>query len=303
MLLLVAPALASLPSTPPGMVRIPGGSFRMGSADGPPDERPVRRVTLAPFLMDRHEVTNAQFAAFVRATGYRTAAERPPDPRDFPGVPRRRLKAGAGVFATGRGWSYVPGADWRHPGGPETSLAGKGNHPVVQVSWTDARAYARWAGRELPTEAQWEYAARGGLAGEPYIWGAAPFSPKRPQANIWQGDFPVQNLVQDGYATTAPVMSFPPNRFGLYDMAGNVWEWCADRYRPDAYRTMAARDPQGPATLLDPEDPSSPVRVLRGGSFLCADCTCKGYRPSARMKSSPDTALFHAGFRCVVNRP
>jgi formylglycine-generating enzyme required for sulfatase activity len=251
--------------------------------------------------MDRHEVTNGQFAAFVRATGYKTVAERSLDPKQFPGVPEAKLKPGGVVFAKG-GWTYKPGASWRHPEGPGSSIAAKGSHPVVQIAWEDAAAYAKWAGKALPTEAQWEYAARAGRDGEKYIWGNASFSPKRPQANIWQGDFPAKNLGQDGYMKTSPVMRFAPNRFGLYDMAGNVWEWCADWYRPDAYSQERAKDPRGPSSSFDPDEPSVPKRVMRGGSFMCADGYCQGYRPSARMKSSPDTALFHTGFRCVINR-
>ena len=298
---MIVPLAFALAAVPAGMVRIPGGTFRMGAADGPPDESPVRTVRVSSFLMDRRDVTNAEFARFVRATGYRTVAERPLDPAKFPGVPKNKLKPGGVVFQNG--WTYVPGANWRHPDGPASSIRGKDRHPVVQVAWDDAAAYARWAGKRLPTEAQWEYAARGGRPPTRYTWGDAPFSPKRPQANIWQGPFPAKNLLQDGYRETSPVGSFPPNPFGLYDMAGNVWEWCADWYRPDAYARMAARDPQGPSSGEDPDEPGVPKRVLRGGSFMCADCYCKGYRPSARMKSSPDTGLFHAGFRCVVDLP
>lgn len=297
---MILPLVYATTAVPRDMVRIPGGAFRMGSADGPPDEAPVRIVTVSPFFMDRHEVTNDAFAAFVRATGYRTVAERPLDPRKFPGVPKAKLVPGGIVFRGGA-WAYVPGADWRHPDGPASSIRGKGHYPVVQVAWEDAAAYAQWAGKRLPTEAEWEFAARAGAAHR-YVWGDEPFSPKHPQANIWQGEFPTRNLVQDGYRETAPVMSFPPNPYGLYDMAGNVWEWCRDWYRPDAYAHMRARDPQGPASSLDPDEPGVPKRVLRGGSFMCADCYCKGYRPTARMKSSPDTGLFHAGFRCVIDR-
>ena len=290
MLLIACAALA----IPVDMVRIPGGTFRMGSSDGPPDEAPVHTVTVSSFLMDRHEVTNAQFAAFVRAAGYKTVAERPL-PKQFAGA-----KPGAVVFRKG-GWSFVSGANWQHPDGPGSSIRGKENYPVVQVAWEDAAAYAKWAGKKLPTEAQWEYAARAGVRHK-FIWGNAAFSAKRPQANIWQGDFPGKNLVQDGYAETAPVMHFTPNGFGLYDMAGNVWEWCRDWYRPDAYLHSAKKNPHGPPNGYDPDEPGVPKRVLRGGSFMCADCYCKGYRPSARMKSSPDTGLFHAGFRCVIER-
>ena len=292
-------ALAAIPAE---MVRIPGGSFRMGSTDGLADERPVRKVTVSAFLMDRHEVTNAQFARFVKRTGYRTVAERPLDARKFPGVPKSKLKPGAVVFGRS-GWTYVPGASWRHPEGPLSSLKGKDRYPVVQVAWDDAAAYARWAGGRLPSEAEWEYAARAGRGGKPFIWGDAPFSKSKPQANIWQGEFPVENLVQDGYRETAPVMRFAPNAFGLYDMAGNVWEWCADWYRPHAYRSMLPKDPQGPKTSVDPDEPGVPKKVTRGGSFLCAANYCQGYRPSARMKSSPDTGLFHTGFRIVKSLP
>ena len=269
----------------------------MGSNEGRPDEAPRRTVKISGFLMDRHDVTNAEFETFVKATGYRTVAERPPDPRGFPGVPREALKPGGAVFAKG-GWSYVPGANWRHPLGPKSNLKGKRRHPVVQVAWDDAAAYARWAGKRLPTEAQWEYAARANRTRR-YTWGDEPFSVEKPQANIWQGDFPTQDLGQDGYRGTSPVMSFAPNPFGLYDMAGNVWQWCRDWYRPDGYKRMSLKNPQGPSSGYDPDEPGVPKRVLRGGSFLCADCYCKGYRPSARMKSSPDTGLCHAGFRCV----
>ena len=298
---MIAPLPLARAAVPADMVRIPGGAFRMGADEGHVDETPVRTVWISSFLMDRHDVTNAGFAAFVRATGYRTVAERPLDPQRFPGVPKARLRPGGVVFV-GTRWAYVPGANWRHPDGPRSSIRGKGRYPVVQVAWEDAAAYARWAGKRLPTEAQWEYAARGGRKATRYTWGDAPFSAKHPQANLWQGDFPTTNLCQDGYRETSPVMSFPPNPFGLYDMAGDVWQWCADWYRPDAYANLATRDPQGPESGFDPDEPGVPKRVLRGGSFMCAACSCRGYRPSARMKSSPDTGLFHAGFRCVIDR-
>lgn len=280
------------------MVKIPGGRFLMGTRNGLPDEAPPHWVTVSGFYMDRHEVTNDQFAAFVKATGYRTVAERPLNPKDYPGVPKADLKPGAGVFEVGKGWSYVSGASWRHPSGPKSNLVGKGKFPVVQVAWDDAMAYAKWAGKQLPTEAQWEFAARGG-SNRAFIWGNEPFSTKRPQANIWQGEFPYECKVLDGFKTTAPVMSFAPNPYGLFDMAGNVWEWCRDWYRPDAYQPAAVTNPKGPRDSYDPDEPGVAKRVLRGGSFLCADNYCRGYRPTARMKSTPDTGLFHAGFRCV----
>jgi formylglycine-generating enzyme required for sulfatase activity len=311
------------PASPPGMRWIPGGEFTMGS-DAPgsrPNERPPHRVRLDGFWIDETEVTNARFRAFVAATGYKTTAEIPPDAAAIrkqlpPGAPppaREDLVPGSAVFTPtpgpvplddhSRWWRWQPGADWRHPKGPGSSIEGKDDHPVVQVSWDDATAYAEWAGKRLPSEAEWEYAARGGLEGKPYVWGDEPFSESKPQANIWQGDFPHRNLGRDGFAGTAPVKSFAPNGYGLYDMAGNVWEWCGDWYRPDTYGRRAGREvvnPAGPADSLDPREPQTPKRVVRGGSFLCSDCYCSGYRPSARMSTSPDTGLSHTGFRCVM---
>ncbi len=312
-----------MPCGPPGMRWIPGGEFTMGSEEpgARANERPAHRVRLDGFWIDETEVTNAQFRAFVAATGYRTTAENPPDVRAIlkqvpPGTPppaKEELVPGSVVFTPTRGpvplddhsrwWRWQPGADWRHPEGPGSRIEGKDDHPVVQVSWDDAAAYAAWAGKRLPSEAEWEYAARGGLEGKPYVWGDEPFSESRPQANIWQGDFPHRNAARDGFAGTAPVKSFPPNGYGLYDMAGNVWEWCGDWYRPDTYQRRAGREvvnPAGPADSFDPREPQTPKRVIRGGSFLCSDCYCSGYRPSARMSSSPDTGLSHTGFRCVM---
>lgn len=305
-----APAVVRTPPTtnaPPNMEWIPGGSFVMGDDAGPPDERPAHRLEMHPFWIDRTEVTNEEFSRFVKATGYVTQAEKPPDPAQFPDAPPENLVAGSGVFDPSPDitsledhmawWRWQPGASWKHPEGPGSNLQGRERHPVVHVSWDDANAYARWAGKRLPTEAEWEYAARGGRDGQPYIWGME--SPKPSQANIWQGRFPLENSAADGWKGTAPVGTYPPNPFGLVDMAGNVWEWCADWYRPDTYANSPAANPKGPATSFDPAEPNLAKRVLRGGSYLCSDVYCSGYRPSARMKSSPDTGLAHTGFRCV----
>jgi formylglycine-generating enzyme required for sulfatase activity len=314
-------------SAPAGMVWIPGGEFSMGCDDprGKPfgghdamtDARPIHRVRVDGFWMDAREVTNDQFAEFVAATGYVTVAERPPRAEDFPGALPETLVAGSIVFApppepvplrdaTGMAhlqwWAYVPGACWRHPEGPDSDLAGRGDHPVVHVAFDDAVAYAAWAGKRLPTEAEWELAARGGLDGKPFVWGDGPLDATR--CNVWQGNFPDANTEADGFARAAPVGSFPANGYGLRDMAGNVWEWCSDRYRPDTYAERAASapvaNPRGPAQTVDPRNPYAPEsRVHRGGSFLCNDSYCASYRPSARMATPPDTGLQHLGFRCV----
>jgi formylglycine-generating enzyme required for sulfatase activity len=295
------------------MVWIPPGEFSMGSSDGLPDERPVHRVRLSGFFIDETEVTNAQFRAFVEATGYVTTAERAPTaeellaqaPPGTPPPPPESLVAGALVLdltmANGWWWKWQPGASWRNPDGERPLTPEKDSHPVVQVSWDDAVAYAKWAGKRLPTEAEWERAARGGADGERYIWGASKNPEGREMANIWQGRFPQSHTVLDGFERSAPVRSFPPTGFGLYDMSGNVWEWVADWYRPDTYAQSGelVRNPKGPESSYDPQEPNAPKRVSRGGSFLCSDNYCVGYRPSARMKSSPDTGLFHTGFRCV----
>ncbi len=292
---------------PEGMVWIPGGTFVMGGDDA---DAPRHQVTVTGFWLDAHEVTNAEFAAFVQATGYVTDAERTPTAAELPGVPAELRVPGAAVFRPPAGgpvdlrqfaswWEYVPGACWRRPEGPGSSLQGKERHPVVQVSWRDAMAYARWAGKRLPTEAEWERAARGGIEAR-YGWGDHQVPGGRWQANIWQGEFPVRNELADGFAGTAPVGSFPPNGFGACDLSGNVWEWCADRYRPDGYGSGAARvDPRGPDSSFDPMEPGVEKRVMRGGSFLCSDVYCLGYLPGTRMKSTPDTALCHTGFRCA----
>jgi formylglycine-generating enzyme len=296
-----------------GMVYIPGGTFWMGSEKGGPDERPVREVTLDGFWMDKHPVTNRQFERFIRESGYVTIAERRPDPEDFPGVPAELLVPGSVVFSPPPGevslnnhhawWRYVPGASWRHPEGPGSGIQGREDHPVVHVSWHDAAAYAQWAGKRLPTEAEWEYAARGGLDRQPFMWGEELVPNGQWQANIWQGRFPNENTEEDGFHATSPAGSFPPNGYGLYDMAGNVWEWCADWYRPDYYATGPSVNPKGPADSFDPNEPTLPKRVMRGGSYLCSDLYCTGYRPSARMKTSPDTGLSHTGFRLAKDGP
>lgn len=291
------------------MVWIPEGEFEMGSKTGPPDARPVHPVSVDGFWMDETEVTNAQFAEFVEATGYVTVAERKPDAKDFPQAPPEMLVPGAIVFTPAshavsldnalQWWRWQPGASWRHPEGPGSSIQGRDSHPVVQVAWEDAAAYAKWAGKRLPTEAEWERAARGGVEQKIYVWGNDKHPKGKWMANVWSGSFPVQNTKEDGYAYSAPVKSFPPNAYGLYDMSGNVWEWTADWYRPDYYARAPKDNPKGPSDSLDPEEPGIPKKVTRGGSFLCTDEYCIGYQPGIRSKTSPDSALQHTGFRCV----
>jgi len=308
---------------PPDMVWIPGGEFTMGT-DGPigrNDERPAHRVRVDGFWMDQAEVTNRQFERFVEATGYVTTAEKAPTLEEVmkqvpPGTPppaKELLVPGALVFTppnasvpldnVARWWSWMPGANWRHPEGPASNLEGRELHPVVHVSWDDAVAFAKWAGRRLPTEAEWEFAARGGLEGKVYVWGDEPPSDWRIFANIWQGEFPNRNTKADGYVRTAPVKSFKPNGFGLYDMAGNVWEWCADWYDSELYERRAGGgmvvNPTGPEKSHDPTQPYQPLRVERGGSFLCHESYCLRYRPSARHGGAPDTGMSHVGFRCA----
>jgi formylglycine-generating enzyme len=296
---------------PEGMVWIPRGSFWMGADDTTmTDAKPVHEVTVSGFWMDRTEVTNRQFAKFVGATGYVTIAERKPDPKDFPDAPPDKLVPGSIVFSPPAGrvslddpmvwWSYVPGADWRHPEGPGSTIEGKDDYPAVQICWDDAMAYTKWAGKRLPTEAEWEYAARGGIVRARFIWGNELRPEGTWRANIWQGRFPAQNTAEDGFARTAPAGSFPPNGFGLVDMAGNVWEWCSDWYRPE-YETSQLDDPPGPASSFDPNEPGVPKRVQRGGSFLCSDQYCTRYLPGARGKGAPDSAASHVGFRCVTS--
>ena len=296
---------------PEGMTWVPGGTFWMGTDRGNYADGPVHRVYVDGFWIDTHEVTNAQFAAFVDATGYVTTAERPPDPALFPGVDPNTLVPGALVFTPPQAvnglqdwsqwWAFVPDATWRHPGGPGSGIDGRMDHPVVQVSWDDAKAYADWAGRSLPTEAQWEFAARGGLDQKPYTWGIEPRHRTGEVANVWHGQFPVENTALDGYAGTAPVASFPPNGYGLHDMAGNVWEWTADWFRFDTYRNGDTRNPVGPPRERseDPMEPGLPKKTIRGGSYLCSEVYCAGYKVSARMATTPDSAADHTGFRTV----
>tara|TARA_R110002094_G_scaffold27834_16_gene40852 strand:- start:324 stop:1451 length:1128 start_codon:yes stop_codon:yes gene_type:complete len=302
------------PPSTRGMVWIPGGEARLGSQENVPDA-PMHTVRVTGFWMDAVEVSNAEFEKFTKATGYVTDAERKPTPEELPGVPAELLVAGSLVFTPPPNavdlrqfwawWSYVPGASWRHPKGPGSSTVGLADHPVVHVSWRDAQAYAKWAKKRLPTEAEWEFAARGGLDQQRYVWGAEPKVKGRWPANIWQGEFPRSNTEEDGFVGTAPVRGYDPNALGLYGMSGNVWEWCQDWYHPRGYgdpETVQV-DPLGPTTSYDPDEPGAKKRVMRGGSFLCSDVYCLGYLPGTRMKSTPDTSLCHTGFRCVVNAP
>jgi formylglycine-generating enzyme len=305
-----------------GMVLIPGGSFDMGADNqqADPDEYPKHKVQVSPFYMDITEVTNAQFKKFVDATGYITTAERKPDweemkktvPPGTPKPPDSVLVAAGLVFKPSAGpvdltdysqwWSWVKGASWKHPEGPQSSIAGKENYPVVQVSRDDAMAYCKWAGKRLPTEAEWEFAARGGLVNNIYPWGNEHVNTGQAKCNSWEGKFPYRNDSKDGYITLAPVKSFAPNGYGLYDVAGNVWEWCSDLYHASYYKELEGKlsvNPKGPSSSFDPQEPYTEKRSLRGGSFLCNDGYCSGYRVARRMKSSHDTGLGHTGFRCV----
>lgn len=312
---------------PDGMVWIPGGEFSMGSEETADslcslpgltrDALPIHRVRVDGFWMDTTEVTNAQFAKFVAETGYVTVAEKAPTKEEFPTAPPENLVAGSTVFTPTpepvdlnyylQWWSYVPGADWRHPTGPDSSIEGRDDFPVVQVAYEDAEAYAKWAGKRLPTEAEWEFAARGGLTGKLYPWGDEFKPDGQHNANTYQGQFPVidGDTGEDGFKGIAPVAQYTANGYGLHDMSGNVWEWCSDWYRPDYFDELAAAgpvasNPTGPSSPHDPAEPDQPKRVHRGGSFLCTDLYCSRYIVGTRGRGEVRTASNHAGFRCVM---
>jgi sulfatase modifying factor 1 len=314
-------ATANRTSMPPGppphkdMLWIPGGTFHMGSNDHYPEEAPVHEVTVDGFWMDRFQVTNAQFRRFVKETGYVTVAEIAPRAEDYPGAIPEMLVAGSVVFNQPdhpvtlenhyRWWQFVPGANWRHPEGPGSTLDGKEKHPVVHVAWADVAAYAEWAGKQIPTEAEWEYASRGGIDGLPYQWGHELAPKGKMLANYWQGQFPWLNTVEDGYQRTAPVGKFPPNHFGLYDTIGNAWEWTIDWYTTShdaAGGCCGNASARGQAeTSMDPNDTAHiPRRVLKGGSWACGETYCRRYRPAARMHHPIDTGTNHISFRCIV---
>jgi formylglycine-generating enzyme required for sulfatase activity len=309
---------------PPGMVWIPGGEFSMGTADvtdmhdgvgmlAVKDAQPIHRVYVDGFWMDTTELTNESFARFVEVTGYVTVAERAPTKDEFPDVPAENLVAGSIVFEPSgepvplndayRWWRYQAGASWRHPNGPGSDLQGRQKYPVTHVAYEDAVAYATWAGKRLPTEAEWEFAARGGLTGKLYPWGDEFLSNDRAHANTWHGTFPAKDTGADGFAGVAPVASFASNAYGLYDMGGNVWEWVSDWYRSDYYAQLAtsavARNPRGPESSFDPDEPGARKRVHRGGSFLCSDQYCSRYRVGTRGKGEVSSATNHLGIRLV----
>ena len=311
-------------AAPEGMVWIPGGEFSMGATAASEgvcelhgvtrDALPIHRVYVDGFWMDKTEVTNAQSARFVKATGYVTVAERAPTAEEFPGAPPENLVAGSTVFTPVaapvalddhyRWWRYQRGASWRHPEGPGSSLKGREQYPVLQVAYEDAAAYAKWAGKRLPTEAEWEFAARGGLSGKLYAWGDDFLPGGKHMANTYQGKFPVKDTGEDGHAGLAAVGSYPPTGYGLYDIAGNAWEWVSDWYRPDYYQRLAstgmvARNPQGPESSFDPMEPGEKKRVQRGGSFLCTTQYCTRYMVGTRGKGEASTGANHLGFRCV----
>ena len=300
------------------MAWIPAGEFWMGSEEPQfPDSRPVHRVRLDGFWIDRTEITNEQFERFVKATHYVTVAERKPRIEDFPGADPENLVAGSLVFTPPdhpvslrnqyAWWSYKEGANWKNPEGKGSTINGRAKHPVVQVAYNDAVAYCGWQGKRLPTEAEFEYAERGGLDRKRYAWGDEFMPHGKYMANTFQGHFPDTNTRSDGYRATAPVASFPPNRYGLFDMSGNVWEWTSDWYRPDYYAILAkegavALNPSGPPDSYDPDEPGIKKRVQRGGSFLCSDQYCLRYMPGGRGKGEPSSSTNHIGFRCVLRQ-
>ena len=301
---------------PKGMVWIPGGTFWMGCEGcGMPDAVPAHLVSVDGFWMDRTPVTNAEFQRFVSATNYVTVAERALDPQKFPGVPKEMLVPGSAVFRPTaqpvrldnplQWWRYTPGANWKSPEGGGSSVRTRADHPVVHVAFEDVVAYAKWAGKRPPTEAEFEFAGRGGLDRNLYPWGNTLMPGEKPAANIWQGQFPARDLGEDGYAGTSPVTAFPANAFGLFDMGGNVWQWCADWYRPDYYTALAgtaavAQNPQGPSDSFDPQEPGAAKRVLKGGSYLCTDQYCARYLVGSRGKSEVTSGASNLGFRLVL---
>jgi sulfatase modifying factor 1 len=303
----------------PGMVWVPAAEFAMGSDRHYPDEGPVHRVRVDGFWIDQYAVTNDRFAEFVAETGHVTTAEIAPDPTDYPGMDPAWAVPASVVFAPPPGrvdltgppvwWSLAAGADWRHPRGPADSIEGRGDHPVVQVSWSDVEAFAAWAGRDLPTEAEWELAARGGLDAADFAWGDELAPGGTHLANTWQGEFPHENLLLDGFEATAPVGSFPANGYGLYDLIGNTWEWTSDWYRSHGHidhPCCTMTNPRGATRdgSIDPEvgDLAIPRKVMKGGSYLCAPNYCQRYRPAARMAQDVDTSTCHLGFRCIVRQ-
>ena len=305
-------------SAPANMIWIPGGTFHMGSDKHYAEEAPVHRASVSGFWIDRTPVTNRQFKEFVRATGHLTFAEIAPDPKHYPGALPHMLYAGSLVFTPpghpvdlknwGEWWVFLKGADWRHPYGPKSNINALGNHPVVHVSFSDALAYATWAGKELPTETEWEFAARGGLDGAEFAWGDEFTPDSRHRANTWQGNFPHENRCEDGFDRTSPVTAFPPNGYGVYDMIGNVWEWTTDWYsqkhEADAHACCVRENPRGGPEegSYDPCQPQIriPRKVIKGGSHLCAPNYCRRYRPAARHAEAVDTSTSHLGFRCVI---
>ena len=306
-------------ATPPGMVLLPGGSFLMGNPKIP-DARPVHKISVSPFYIDTTEVTNAQWKKFVAATQFKSFAERIPSPEDFPGiapsnVPPEMLVAGSVVFAPPnhpvpledhlKWWSFVAGANWQHPSGPDSNIDGLDDHPVVHLTYDDALAYCEWAGKRLPTEAEWEYASRGGLEQQSFLWGNEKNPKGKRLANIWEGAFPWRNLEIDGYSGSSPVATYPANPYGLYDMAGNVWEWTSDWYHHNTYSMpdRATVNPVGASESFDPQEPHIPKRVTKGGSFLCNDDYCIRYQAGTRGRGDPYTGTNHTGFRCVKDIP